>query len=85
MQVDEMLQREARRLRREGREEGRAQGIAISEAKIEQEKIKRINEIREIIKNLILNNVQDDLIEKSVNISNVELKQIKQELIRQNA
>ncbi len=74
MQVDEMLQREARRLRREGRKEG----IAVGK---EKEKIK----IREIIKNLILNNVQDEQIEKSINISNIELKQIKQELINQNA
>ncbi len=79
MQVDEMLQREARRLRKEGR----AQGITVGEARGEAKG--RIKEKITIVKNLILNNVQDDLIEKSVNISNTELKRIKQDLIRQNA
>ena len=63
MQVDEMLQREARRLRKEGR----IQGKII------------------MIKNLINKNVQDDIIKDCAEISDKELKQIKQELIRQNA
>ena len=67
MQVDEMLQREARRLRKEGRQEGRIQGKII------------------MIKNLINKNVQDDIIKDCAEISDKELKQIKQELIRQNA
>ena len=71
MQVDEMLQREARRLRKEGRQEG----IAVGETK---------GKII-MIKNLINKNVQDDIIKDCAEISDKELKQIKQELIRQNA
>ena len=75
MQVDEMLQREARRLRKEGR----AQGIAVGEARGDTKR-KII-----MIKNLINKNVQDDIIKDCAEISDKELRQIKQELIRKNA
>ena len=79
MQVDEMLQREARRLRKEGR----AQGIAVGEARGEARGDTKRKMI--MIRNLITKNVQDDIIKYCAEISDKELKQIKQELIRQNA
>ena len=79
MQVDEMLQREARRLRKEGR----VQGIAVGEARgiAIGDKSRKMA----IIRNMIIKKVQDDIIMDCTEISDNELRQIKQELVRQNA
>ena len=79
MQVDEMLQREARRLRKEGRIQGRAQGIAVGEARGDTKRKLAI------IRNMIIKKVKDDIIMDCTEISDNELRQIKQELVRQNA
>ncbi len=79
----------------EGREEGKIEGISLGEARGETKGIK-IGEargeakgkkiiIREIIKNMLMNNAQDELIKQYTKISSKELNQIKRELVEQNA